>query len=38
MLVHPEFVRPSGDLIVYAPLDTKPMKLLERGDPDASPC
>ena len=33
-----EFVRQSGDLIVYAPLDRKPMKLLQSlGDADASP-
>ena len=32
-----EFVRQSGDLIVYAPLDKKPMKLLQSlGDADAS--
>ena len=33
-----EFVCQSGDLIVYAPLDRKPMKLLQSlGDADASP-
>ena len=33
-----EFVCQSGDLIVYAPLDMKPMKLLQSlGDADASP-
>ena len=32
-----EFVCQSGDLIVYAPLDRKPMKLLQSfGDADAS--
>ena len=36
MLVHR--TRQSGDLIVYAPLDRKPMKLLQSlGDADASP-
>ena len=39
MLVHrTEFVRQSDDLIVYAPLNRKPMKLLQSlGDADASP-
>ena len=33
-----EFVHQSGDLIVYAPLDRKPMKLLQSlGDANASP-
>ena len=33
-----EFVRQSGDLIVYAPLDRRPLKLLQSlGDVDASP-
>ena len=33
-----EFVCQSGDLIVYAPLDRKSMKLLQSlGDADASP-
>ena len=33
-----EFVRQSGDLIVYAPLDRKPMKILQSlGNADASP-
>ena len=32
------FVRQSGNLIFYAPLDRKPMKLLQSlGDADASP-
>ena len=32
-----EFVRKCGDLIVYAPLDGKPMKLLQSiGDADAT--
>ena len=32
------FVRQSGDLIVYSPLDRKPMKFLQSiGDVDASP-
>ena len=42
MLVHrtPGVYTPTGDLIVYAPLDRKPMKLLQSlgdGDTDASP-
>ena len=33
-----EFERQSGDLIVYAPLDRKPLKLLQSvGDGDAFP-
>ena len=33
-----EFVRQCGDLIVYMPLDRKPMKLLQSlGDAEASP-
>ena len=33
-----EFVSQSGDLIVYAPLDRKPMKLMTiLGDTDAYP-
>ena len=38
MLVHQEFVRQSGDLIVYAPIDRKRIKLLRSlGDADATP-
>ena len=38
MLVHQEFVRQSGGLIIYAPLDRMPMKLLQSlGDADSSP-